>query len=94
MTTINQRLMSKLNEQAPSKLIVEKYLVEIAQSHNVQYKPDPEMALQDYEFFYNFNHLDQPKNNNSGGSNSGYGSGGSGGVGGQTASAINDAPVS
>ncbi len=86
--------MSKLNEQAPSKLIVEKYLVEIAQSHKVQYKPDPNLAIQDYEYFYNFNHLEQPKNNNNNNTGGGGAGGGLGAGPSQAASAFNVVPVS
>jgi vacuolar protein sorting-associated protein IST1 len=49
---VNKRLMEKLSEQAPGELLVEKYLVEIAKSHNVQFKPKPEIAVRDPDFFY------------------------------------------
>jgi vacuolar protein sorting-associated protein IST1 len=80
MKTISVRLMQKFSEQAPSKLLVEKYLYEIAQSHKVPFKPDSDIALLDPEFFYNFNHSAPPyipppndnnNNNNAGGSNNG-----------------------
>jgi vacuolar protein sorting-associated protein IST1 len=49
---VNKRLMEKLSEHAPAELLVEKYLVEIAKSHNVQFKPKPEIAVRDPDFFY------------------------------------------
>lgn len=49
---VNEKLMQKLTEQAPGDLLVEKYLVEIAKSHNVAYKPKPDIAVRDPDFFY------------------------------------------
>ena len=45
--------MQKMSEQAPGELLVEKYLVEIAKSHNVDYKPNSDLAIRDPDFFYN-----------------------------------------
>ena len=36
--------MHKLSVQAPPKLTVEKYLVEIAKYYNVEYEPDPQVG--------------------------------------------------
>ena len=52
LNTVNPKLMQKMSEQAPNKLLVEKYLVEIAASHKVPFKPDQEMAYRDPDFFY------------------------------------------
>jgi vacuolar protein sorting-associated protein IST1 len=88
MKTISPRVMQRFSEQPPSKLLVEKYLFEIANSHKVQFKPDSEIALQDPEFFYNFSHSapmppphqsnyhNDNNNNNAFGGNSGGGGGG------------------
>ena len=78
MTTISQRLMQRFSEQPPSKLLVEKYLFEIANSHKVPFKPDSEIALQDPEFFYNFSHaapIPPPQNFNNNGASGGSGGG-------------------
>lgn len=64
--------MLKMSEQAPGDLLVEKYLVEIAKSHNVPFKPNPEISIRDPDFFYSA--LEKPKNNNNGGGPSGGGS--------------------
>ena len=50
---VNPKLMQKMSEQAPGELLVEKYLVEIAKSHNVDYKPNSDLAIRDPDFFYN-----------------------------------------
>ncbi len=52
---VNEKLMQKMSEQAPGNLLVEKYLVEIAKSHNVKYTPNPEIMVRDPDFFYCIN---------------------------------------
>jgi vacuolar protein sorting-associated protein IST1 len=37
--------MQKMSVQAPPKLLVEKYLIEIAKIYNVDYEPDPKVNL-------------------------------------------------
>ncbi len=49
---VNERLMMKMSEQAPGELLVEKYLVEIAKSHNVTYSPDPSISIRDPDYFF------------------------------------------
>ena len=83
---VNERLLQKMSEQAPGELLVEKYLVEIAKSHNVPFKPNPELAVRDPDFFYSSIKYDDAKrfdDNNTkndgkpnGGNNSGAGGGG------------------
>lgn len=41
MKTVNETLMKKMNVQAPPKVLVEKYLVEIAKDQKIDYKADP-----------------------------------------------------
>lgn len=84
MKTISSRVMQRFSEQPPTKLLVEKYLFEIANSHKVPFKPDTEIALQDPEFFYNFSHsapLPPPPNQSNNSNNDNNASGGSGGGG-------------
>ncbi|XP_059248948.1 IST1 homolog [Mustela nigripes] len=38
--TVNDRLMHKLSVEAPPKILVERYLIEIANNYNVPYEPD------------------------------------------------------
>lgn len=40
---ISKRLIQKMSVQAPSKVLVEKYLIEIAKIYNVKYEPDPQV---------------------------------------------------
>ncbi|KAJ8400485.1 hypothetical protein AAFF_G00396090 [Aldrovandia affinis] len=48
--TVNDRLMHKLSVEAPPKILVERYLIEIAKNYNVPYEPDamvrPEVSLE------------------------------------------------
>ena len=39
--------MHKLAVQAPPKLLVEKYLIEIAKIYNIDYEPDPQIMKDD-----------------------------------------------
>ena len=74
---VNERLMIKMSEQAPGDLLVEKYLVEIAKSHNVPYKPSPDIAIRDPDFFYSvMDNNDRSNKNNGPKGGSGSGNGG------------------
>uniref|UniRef100_A0A2I2ZDY2 IST1 homolog n=1 Tax=Gorilla gorilla gorilla TaxID=9595 RepID=A0A2I2ZDY2_GORGO len=42
--TVNDRLMHNLSVEAPSKILVERYLIEIAKNYNVLYEPDSDSA--------------------------------------------------
>lgn len=42
VSTVNEKLMHKMGVEAPPKVLVERYLIEIAKSHGVAYEPDPE----------------------------------------------------
>lgn len=41
LKTVNETLIKKMSVQVPPKLLVEKYLVEIAKDQKIDYKPDP-----------------------------------------------------
>lgn len=41
--TINQKLKHKLSIHSPPKILVEKYMIEIAKSFNIPYEPDPQV---------------------------------------------------
>lgn len=43
--TVAPKLMHKLSVQAPPKVLVEKYLIEIAKNYNVEYEPDPQVLF-------------------------------------------------
>ena len=45
--TVSAKLMHKLSVQAPPKITVEKYLIEIAKYYNVVYEPDLTVMSQD-----------------------------------------------
>lgn len=44
---VSEKLMHKLAVQAPPKLLVEKYLIEIAKNYNIEYEPDPQVMKED-----------------------------------------------
>lgn len=43
VSTISEKLKHKLSIQSPPKLLVEKYLIEIAKNYNIAYEPDPQI---------------------------------------------------
>nr|CAG4645815.1 EOG090X0DNH [Lynceus sp. MCZ IZ 141354] len=47
--TVSPKLMHKLSVQAPPKILVEKYLIEIAKNYNVAYEPDPQVMREEAE---------------------------------------------
>lgn len=44
--SISEKLKHKMGVQSPSKLLVEKYLVEIANNYNIPYEPDPQIMAE------------------------------------------------
>lgn len=44
--TISEKLKHKLSVQSPPKLLVEKYLIEIANNYDVEYEPDPQVMAE------------------------------------------------
>jgi len=88
--TVSEKLMHKMSVQAPPKLTVEKYLIEIAKYYNVDYQPDPQVMLQDEAYAVdalldlapptpNMNDLDSPGHPGHPGGSSGSGGNNGGG---------------
>jgi vacuolar protein sorting-associated protein IST1 len=78
LNNVNEKLMHKLAVQAPPKILIEKYLEEIAKTYNVPFEPDPgviqaDETLQAEGMLIDFN----DRRNNAGGG----GGGGGGGIG-------------
>ncbi|XP_014220086.1 IST1 homolog [Trichogramma pretiosum] len=46
LQTISEKLKHKMSVQSPSKVLVEKYLIEIAKIYNVEYEPDPQIMAE------------------------------------------------
>lgn len=84
VSTISEKLIHKLSVQAPPKVLVEKYLQEIALNYNLEYTPDPQVMREADWGSDPLISLDDPNNpnNQSGGGASGGASGGGGGGGG------------
>lgn len=67
LQTISEKVKHKMSVQSPSKLLVEKYMIEIAKNYNIEYEPDPQVMAegQDTELIDigsngdNTNNLDQ-----------------------------------
>ena len=79
LSNVNEKLMHKLSVQAPPKLLVEKYLEEIAKTYNVPFVPQQSEDISAAEgLLIDFN---ERKNGPPGGP-SGFGGGASGGGGG------------
>lgn len=54
---ISEKLKHKLSIQAPPKILVEKYMIEIAKSYDLDYIPDPDVMKEDLigmgkDYFY------------------------------------------
>ncbi|XP_019629459.1 PREDICTED: IST1 homolog isoform X1 [Branchiostoma belcheri] len=45
IASVNERLMHKMSEQAPPRILVERYLIEIAKANNVLFEPDPTVMM-------------------------------------------------
>jgi len=43
--TVNERLIQKLSPDPPPKILVERYLIEIARNYNVAFEPDPAIMM-------------------------------------------------
>lgn len=78
---VSDKLMHKLAIQAPPRLLVEKYLIEIAKIFNVDYEPDPLVMKDDRPSPGNSILIDLSDRNNLDGGNGGSSSGGGGGGG-------------
>ncbi|XP_075587656.1 increased sodium tolerance 1-like protein [Dermatophagoides farinae] len=50
LKSVNEKLMLKLGVQAPPKILVEKYLIEIAKMLGVNYEPDEEVLMEDKKY--------------------------------------------
>ncbi|KDR20771.1 IST1-like protein [Zootermopsis nevadensis] len=47
--SISEKLKHKMSVQSPPKLLVEKYLIEIARNYNIEYEPDPQVMKEDQQ---------------------------------------------
>ncbi|XP_013381038.1 IST1 homolog [Lingula anatina] len=87
LNLVNDKLIHKLSVHAPPKLLIEKYMIEIARTYNVPFEPDP-TVMRDDEIYAAESTLINFDNNKPGGGpsdggfsgpSSGGGSGGGGG---------------
>lgn len=47
LNNVNEKVLHRLAATPPPKILVERYLVEIARSHNVPFEPDPKVMQED-----------------------------------------------
>jgi len=88
VNTISSKLIQKMSVQAPPKVLVEKYLIEIAKIYNVHYEPDQRVLDEaNPETLIEFG---EDSRNNLGGGQGGSGTGG--GSGGEGAAAVASPP--
>ncbi|KAL4232772.1 Vacuolar protein sorting-associated protein ist1 [Mactra antiquata] len=75
LENVSEKVMHKLGVQAPPKILIERYMIEIARSYNVPFEPDPSVMAQD-EIFAAENLLIDLDENKRGGGGGGGGGGG------------------
>ncbi|XP_054627480.1 IST1 homolog [Dunckerocampus dactyliophorus] len=75
--TVNERLMNKMSVEAPPKILVERYLIEIAKNYNVPYDADA-MVLPEVSLGEEADLIDMNNYKKSGGGGAGGGGGGRG----------------
>nr|XP_057933998.1 IST1 homolog isoform X2 [Doryrhamphus excisus] len=80
--TVNERLMNKMSVEAPPKILVERYLIEIAKNYNVPYDADamvlPEVSLGNEAALIDVDNYKKPGGGRGGGGDGGGGGGGGG----------------
>lgn len=50
LNNVSEKVMHKLGVEAPPKILVERYMMEIARTYNVPFEPDPSVMAQDELF--------------------------------------------
>uniref|UniRef100_A0A8C4ZK01 IST1 homolog n=1 Tax=Gadus morhua TaxID=8049 RepID=A0A8C4ZK01_GADMO len=74
--TVNDRLMHKLSVEAPPKILVERYLIEIAKNYNVPYEPDamvrPEVSPGEEADLIDVDSDNKPRGGGGGGGGGGF----------------------
>src|SRR6218665_640360 len=85
LNVVNEKLIHKLSVQAPPRVLIEKYLEEIAKSYNIAYVSDPS-AIDTMQPNLLFDDLGFSQSNNKGGG------GGGGGGGSRTHQSLPQAP--
>ncbi|CAG0913137.1 unnamed protein product [Notodromas monacha] len=78
--TVAPKLIHKMSIQAPPKILVERYLMEIAKSHDIAYEPDPQVMQGETTVGVDALLIDLNKKGGPGDSAGGGGGGGGGGV--------------
>lgn len=75
LNNVNEKVMHKLGVQAPPKILIERYMIEIAKTYNVPFEPDPSVMAQDEIFAAENLLIDLDEKKGGGGSGGGGGGG-------------------
>jgi len=78
LNNVNEKVMHKMSVKAPPKILIEKYLIEIAKGYNVAFEPDPTVMRQDEEYLGDLIQLNNDSSRHVGGIGGGSGSEASG----------------
>jgi len=76
LNNVSEKVMHKLGVQAPPKILIERYMIEISKSYNVPFEPDPSVMGQDEIFAAENLLIDLDENKKPGGGGGGGGGGG------------------
>lgn len=76
LNNVSEKVMHKLSVQAPPKILIERYMVEIAKTYNVPFEPDPSVMLNDEIFAAENILIDLGEKKGPGGASGGGGGGG------------------
>lgn len=79
LNNVSEKVMHKLGVQAPPKILIERYMIEIARSYNVPFVPDPSVMAQDEIFAAENLLIDLDENKKNSGASGSSGGGGGGG---------------
>ncbi|CAB3398311.1 unnamed protein product [Caenorhabditis bovis] len=99
---VNPKIISKLGAAAPPKLLVERYMIEIAAAANIPFVPDPDVMREDevhqaeqilIDFKNAGGHGGDPSENSYGGGGSSHGGNSSGGGGSQYGWNLDGTPI-
>lgn len=71
LNNVSEKVMHKLGVQAPPKILIERYMIEIARSYNVPFEPDPSVMAQDEIFAAENLLIDLDENKKGGGGGGG-----------------------
>lgn len=63
VNTLSEKLKHKMSVHSPPKILIERYLIEIAKNYNVEYTPDEQVMREEEGICYKYMYLliDKPR---------------------------------